>query len=99
MVHLTAPLTSSLTQYPRRPPPTAHRTGQALAMLQWHQTALFSGRSGRATKAIAGGERRQAGKGDRLYPRVDAAVIMAVLSPDSQRCLLGQCVPDVRSAW
>ena len=65
--------------------------GFVMALMKWHQGAKFSGKSGKPTKSIQGGSRREApGRGDRLYPRVDPAVIMAVLSPDNDKCLLGQ---------
>mmetsp|Transcript_108466 Transcript_108466/g.338059 ORF Transcript_108466/g.338059 Transcript_108466/m.338059 type:complete len:359 (-) Transcript_108466:71-1147(-) len=64
--------------------------GQALAGLQWRNTARFSGRTGQPARPVEGGSRHEAGPGDRMYPRVDPAVIMAVVSPDSQRCLLGR---------
>lgn len=64
--------------------------GQALAMLQWHADSGFSGKTGRATAPIEGGAKRQAARGDRAYPRIDPAVIMAILSADGSRCLLGK---------
>ena len=65
--------------------------GFVMALMRWHQGAQFSGKNGQKTLPSQAGSRREGpSHGDRLYPRVDPAVIMAVLSPDNDKCLLGQ---------
>ncbi len=65
---------------------------QALAMFNWHASHLYSPRSGQpATAAKGGWVRIDSADGSELFPRIDAAVIVAVTDQDD-RLLLGSNV-------
>lgn len=65
--------------------------GLALAMADWHQSARFEGRSGKATVPVEGGAKRQVEGGTaKVYPRTDPVAIGLILSPDGRRILLGR---------
>lgn len=65
--------------------------GIALAMADWHQSAKFEGRTGKATVSVEGGAKRQVEPGGaKVYPRTDPVAIGLIVSPDHQRCLLGR---------
>jgi len=65
--------------------------GLAICMCNWHETALFDGRTGKATKPVEGGMKRQVvGGSSKLYPRTDPVAIGLITSPDGERCLLGR---------
>jgi NAD+ diphosphatase len=62
---------------------------EALGILNWHATHAFSPRSGSATVVEKGGwVRRDLEMGTELFPRTDAAIIVAVTDADD-RILLG----------
>jgi len=64
--------------------------GLALAMADWHQSAKFEGRTGKATVSVEAGAKRQVQGGGKVYPRTDPVAIGLIVSPDEQRCLLGR---------
>mmetsp|Transcript_30520 Transcript_30520/g.37454 ORF Transcript_30520/g.37454 Transcript_30520/m.37454 type:complete len:234 (+) Transcript_30520:232-933(+) len=65
--------------------------GIALAMAEWHQSAKFEGRTGKATVSVESGAKRQVEPaGAKVYPRTDPVAIGLIVSPDHQRCLLGR---------
>ncbi len=62
---------------------------QALAILNWHSSHLFSPRTGEATVSEKGGwVRRDLVSGGEIFPRTDPAVIVGVVDVDD-RLLLG----------
>ena len=62
---------------------------QALAILNWHSSHLFSPRTGEATVSEKGGwVRRDPVSGGQIFPRTDPAVIVGVVD-DDDRLLLG----------
>eukprot|EP00037_Helgoeca_nana_P021005 m.209974 g.209974 ORF g.209974 m.209974 type:complete len:315 (-) comp25479_c0_seq1:147-1091(-) len=63
--------------------------GKAVALLNWERDTKYCGRSGELMEGSGEGW-RSSPEGVRQYPRIDPAVIMAVMSPDEQHCLLGQ---------
>lgn len=63
--------------------------GQALALCSWHANNLFDGVVGKPTRSIEGGAKRGTAHGTKVYPRTDPVVIVAVLSPDKSKILLG----------
>ncbi|XP_043831661.1 NAD-capped RNA hydrolase NUDT12 [Dromiciops gliroides] len=72
---------------------------QARSVLAWHSRYKFCPTCGSATKIEEGGYKRVCLKEDcpslqgvhnTSYPRVDPVVIMQVLHPDGNRCLLGR---------
>ncbi|XP_038615695.1 NAD-capped RNA hydrolase NUDT12 isoform X1 [Tachyglossus aculeatus] len=72
---------------------------QARSVLAWHSRYSFCPTCGSATKIEEGGYKRQCLKEDcpsligvhnTCYPRVDPVVIMQVLHPDGNQCLLGR---------
>lgn len=63
--------------------------GQALAMCSWHASNQFDGVFGKPTRSIEGGAKRGTAHGTKVYPRTDPVVIVAVLSPDKSKMLLG----------
>ncbi|CAK9086331.1 unnamed protein product [Durusdinium trenchii] len=65
--------------------------GLALAMVDWHHSAKFEGRSGKATIPVEAGAKRQVEGGSaKVYPRTDPVAIGLIVSPNHQRCLLGR---------
>ncbi|XP_043370098.1 NAD-capped RNA hydrolase NUDT12 isoform X1 [Dermochelys coriacea] len=72
---------------------------QARSVLAWHNRYQFCPTCGSATKIEEGGYKTTCVKDDcpslqgvhnTLYPRVDPVVIMQVLHPDGNQCLLGR---------
>jgi NADH pyrophosphatase NudC (nudix superfamily) len=71
--------------------------GQALAMASWHDENRFCSKTGRETKSIESGLKRQslpttaATSPDqrKIYPRIDPVVIALIWSPDKKLFLLG----------
>ena len=65
----------------------------AKSLVEWHQVARFCGKCGTKTVVQEGGLSRKctnAQCGLPVYPRTNPVAIMVVLSPDGNRCLLGQ---------
>ena len=63
--------------------------GQARALAQWHDNARCCGKCGGTTNVKDGGWRRKCWAcGADWFPRTDPVVIMLVVSPDGQRCIL-----------
>lgn len=60
----------------------------AKAMVEWHRTHRYCGRSGAPNAAADGGHLLVGGDGARQFPRVDPAII--VLVAHGERCLLGR---------
>ena len=60
----------------------------AKAMVEWHRTHRYCGRSGEPNVAASGGHLLLGGEGARQFPRVDPAIIVLVAHDD--RCLLGR---------
>jgi NADH pyrophosphatase NudC (nudix superfamily) len=72
-------------------PAEASLVAQGKSLLEWHQSARFCGYCGAETKPEEGGRHRKCTKCQKTtYPRVNPVAIMLVLSPDGERCLLGQ---------
>ncbi|XP_029915951.1 NAD-capped RNA hydrolase NUDT12 [Myripristis murdjan] len=72
---------------------------QARAVLSWHSRYSFCSTCGSATKPEEGGHKRSClnadcrslqGVHNTCYPRVDPVVIMLVIHPDGNQCLLGR---------
>ncbi|XP_069481569.1 NAD-capped RNA hydrolase NUDT12 [Ambystoma mexicanum] len=72
---------------------------QARSVLAWHSRYMFCPTCGSATKIEEGGYKRTClnekcsslqGVHNTAYPRVDPAVIMLVVHPDGNHCLLGR---------
>ncbi|XP_028851019.1 NAD-capped RNA hydrolase NUDT12 [Denticeps clupeoides] len=72
---------------------------QARAVLAWHSRYSFCPTCGSATRADEGGHKRTCLQADckslqgihnTCYPRVDPVVIMLVIHPDGNQCLLGR---------
>ncbi len=65
--------------------------GQAKALVHWHANARCCGRCGAVTHSRDGGWRRKCWAcGSEQYPRTDPVVIMLILHPDGNSCLLGR---------
>lgn len=64
--------------------------GQAISMMHFHKTNIFSGVNAERTKSIELGTKRSFGKDKKIYPRLDPVAIALVISPDGSRCLLGR---------
>jgi NAD+ diphosphatase len=64
----------------------------AKAMVEWHRSHRFCGRSGEPNVAASGGHLLLGARGARQFPRVDPAII--VLVTHDERCLLGR-----QQAW
>ena len=65
--------------------------GQAKALAHWHENAHCCGRCGGVTRVKDGGWKRKCWAcGLELFPRTDPVVIMLVVHPDGQSCLLGR---------
>lgn len=60
----------------------------AKAMVEWHRTHRYCGRSGAPNVTAKGGHILLGGEGARQFPRVDPAIIVLVAFQD--RCLLGR---------
>ncbi|WP_432488845.1 NAD(+) diphosphatase [Kineococcus sp. SYSU DK018] len=61
---------------------------EAVSMGNWHAVTRFSSRTGQPLEAVSAGWVKREPDGKEHFPRTDAAVIMAVISPDD-RLLLG----------
>lgn len=72
----------------------AHELGQvaqAASLLNWHSSAKFCGRCGSVTELRDAGAKRHCPTCQRdQFPRTDPVVIMLVISPDGESCLLGR---------
>lgn len=65
--------------------------GQGMSLLNWHSSARFCGRCGGATEPREAGMKRHCATCERdQFPRTDPVVIMLVISPDGESCLLGR---------
>ena len=72
-------------------PDQANLAAHARALVLWHESTLFCGTCGTASRAVAGGNARcccNSDCGKTLFPRVDPAIIVLVEHED--RCLLGR---------
>ncbi|KAJ1208378.1 hypothetical protein NDU88_003764 [Pleurodeles waltl] len=90
------PLMPSLFQLSQ---PESGVVAQARSVLAWHTRYKFCATCGSATKIDEGGYKRTClrekcaslqGVHNTAYPRVDPAVIMLVVHPDGNHCLLGR---------
>ena len=64
--------------------------GMALALSQWHENARHCGHCGGTTDVKDGGWRRKCWAcGKDQFPRTDPVVIMLIVDPARERCLLG----------
>jgi NAD+ diphosphatase len=73
------------------PADESNLTAQAIALINWHQLQRFCGICGSATRNVSGGNTRQCINeecGNRIFPRVDPAIIVLVSRGD--QCLLGR---------
>ncbi|MEO1202536.1 MAG: NAD(+) diphosphatase [Pseudomonadota bacterium] len=73
------------------PADEANLVAHARALVLWHQSQLYCGRCGSATRPDAGANMRRCTNPDcgaSQFPRVDPAII--VLVSDGERCLLGR---------
>lgn len=65
--------------------------GQAKAVAHWHDNARCCGRCGGVTHARDGGWRRKCWAcGHEQFPRTDPVVIMLIVHPGGESCLLGR---------
>lgn len=65
----------------------------AYSLAMWHASASFCGFCGSPTRSAGGGKNRKCGSeacAKETYPRVNPVAIMAVISPDGNKMLLGQ---------
>ncbi len=61
------------------------------SLLNWHSSARFCGRCGGPTEMRDAGAKRHCAKCARdTFPRTDPVVIMLIVSPDGESCLLGR---------
>ena len=68
---------------------TASLFGLAKALGHWHENHRCCGRCGGATRPLDGGWRRRCWAcGRDSFPKLDPVVIMVILHPDSEHCLL-----------
>ena len=64
--------------------------GQAKALAHWHENSHCCGRCGAGTHIKDGGWRRKCWAcGAEAFPRTDPVVIMLIVHPDGESCLLG----------
>ena len=73
------------------PADEANLVAHARALVTWHRVQRFCGLCGQPTRAESGGNSRRCTNdpcGNRIFPRVDPAII--VLVHDRDRCLLGR---------
>lgn len=69
----------------------AAMAGQARNLLLWHERSKFCGSCGSPTVFAKAGWRRQCNSCNApLFPRTDPVIIVAVLSPDGERVLIGR---------
>ncbi|XP_042643678.1 NAD-capped RNA hydrolase NUDT12 isoform X2 [Tyto alba] len=94
------PPTPALLQLPEK---EAGVVAQARSVLAWHSRYRFCPTCGSATKIEEGGYKKTCLKEDcpslqgvhnTSYPRVDPVVIMQVIHPDGNHCLLGETIED-----
>ncbi|MGI9523285.1 MAG: NAD(+) diphosphatase [Hyphomicrobiaceae bacterium] len=74
--------------------------GMAKALGHWHNSARFCGSCGGATVVQDGGWRRKCRSCSRdQFPRTDPVVIMLIVDPTNDRCLLGHEERFVENMW
>jgi NAD+ diphosphatase len=67
------------------------QVAQAGSLLNWHSSARFCGRCGSPTELRDAGAKRHCPSCERdQFPRTDPVVIMLIVSPDGEQCLLGR---------
>lgn len=74
--------------------------GMAKALNHWHENARHCGRCGGTTDVKDGGWRRRCWAcGKEHFPRTDPVVIMLIVDPPNDRCLLGHEARFVENMW
>lgn len=74
--------------------------GMALALSQWHENSRHCGHCGGTTDVKDGGWRRKCWAcGKDQFPRTDPVVIMLIVDPPNDRCLLGHEARFVENMW
>lgn len=74
--------------------------GMAKALAHWHEISRCCGHCGGTTMVKDGGWRRQCWAcGQQHFPRTDPVVIMLVVDPVNNRCLLGHEARFVENMW
>ena len=74
--------------------------GMAKALAHWHEISRCCGHCGGTTMVKDGGWRRQCWAcGQQHFPRTDPVVIMLVVDPPNERCLLGHEARFVENMW
>jgi len=74
--------------------------GMAKSLDHWHQNARFCGSCGSENIIGDGGWRRKCtGCGKDQFPRTDPVVIMLIVDPANDRCLLGHEARFVQNMW
>ena len=74
--------------------------GMAKALNHWHENARYCGHCGGATEIRDGGWRRVCSPcGRQHFPRTDPVVIMLIVDPSGDRCLLGHEARFETNMW
>lgn len=74
--------------------------GQAKALAHWHENTRCCGHCGGTTLAKDGGWRRKCWAcGQEHFPRTDPVVIMLIVDPANDRCLLGHEARFAENMW
>ena len=74
--------------------------GMAKALAHWHDNARCCGHCGASTEVKDGGWKRKCWAcGREHFPRTDPVVIMLVVDPPNERCLLGHEARFVENMW